>query len=355
MTTTEFDGQPQPCYVCDEPFETDGNGVTYHVTEDGERDFEADSRHVPYGEQDADDHGRVLSEARVNAALRERLPDPDDGLVYISYEESKAALEDFLADYDDSTDAKAAAARADFERDLAEDAEGAEPCCGGCACGVGHAGDCCHESVCEQCQDVEGCCAGCDCGTGCAAGCEVGPICPGAHDESIDDDVLADPEDSDDNDEDGETCSDPFGEGCEESLSDGEGWDGACGSCADRVENEREEAQRREDEARERSVLPTLVYVPKDRTLLKFGANATTVRRFDEDHGDFGRRMSVLAGEGKRLHEAALNTDVSERAVPEAVAAAYGHATGRCLLCGKPLSSASSQTTGYGPECRGKL
>lgn len=334
MTTTEFDGQPQSCYVCDEPFETDGNGVTYHVTEDGERDFDADSDHVPYGEQDTDDHGSALSEAEVNAALRDRLPDPDDGLVYVPYEESKAALEDFLADYDESTDAKAAAARADFERDLAEYVE-----------------------------DPESCCAGCECGNGCAADCEVGPVCPGAHEDVTEadgpvvpaDDALLEDDFEDFDDEDGETCSDPFGEGCEESLSDGEGWNGACGSCADRVENEREEAQRREDEARERSVLPTLVYVPKDRTLLKFGANATTVRRFDPDKGDFGRRMSVLAGEGKRLHEAALNTDVPERAVPEAVAAAYGHATGRCLLCGKPLSSASSQTTGYGPECRGKL
>ncbi|CAN5249562.1 hypothetical protein BH09ACT8_BH09ACT8_63140 [soil metagenome] len=29
-------------------------------------------------------------------------------------------------------------------------------------------------------------------------------------------------------------CSDPFDEGCAASLDDGEGWDGACGNCADR-------------------------------------------------------------------------------------------------------------------------
>lgn len=29
-------------------------------------------------------------------------------------------------------------------------------------------------------------------------------------------------------------CSDPFEEGCTDSLADGEGWNGACGNCADR-------------------------------------------------------------------------------------------------------------------------
>lgn len=33
---------------------------------------------------------------------------------------------------------------------------------------------------------------------------------------------------------DAEICTDPFDEGCYESLSDGEGYDGACGNCADR-------------------------------------------------------------------------------------------------------------------------
>lgn len=33
-----------------------------------------------------------------------------------------------------------------------------------------------------------------------------------------------------------EICRDPFGEGCRQSLSDGEGFDGVCGSCADRLE-----------------------------------------------------------------------------------------------------------------------
>lgn len=29
-------------------------------------------------------------------------------------------------------------------------------------------------------------------------------------------------------------CSDPYDEGCTASLDDGEGWNGACGNCADR-------------------------------------------------------------------------------------------------------------------------
>lgn len=29
-------------------------------------------------------------------------------------------------------------------------------------------------------------------------------------------------------------CCDPYEEGCRASLTDGEGWNGACGNCADR-------------------------------------------------------------------------------------------------------------------------
>lgn len=43
------------------------------------------------------------------------------------------------------------------------------------------------------------------------------------------------PDDSGDGDN--EVCSDPFEEGCQMSLNDGEGYDGACGSCADRLED----------------------------------------------------------------------------------------------------------------------
>jgi len=43
-------------------------------------------------------------------------------------------------------------------------------------------------------------------------------------------------------------CSDPFDEGCMASLDDGEGWDGACGNCADR-QAAKEEEQGRQDGA----------------------------------------------------------------------------------------------------------
>ena len=40
-----------------------------------------------------------------------------------------------------------------------------------------------------------------------------------------------------DTDDDDDVCSDPFDEGCRMSLNDGEGYDGVCGSCADRLED----------------------------------------------------------------------------------------------------------------------
>ncbi|PJE00768.1 MAG: hypothetical protein CK429_36160 [Mycobacterium sp.] len=44
---------------------------------------------------------------------------------------------------------------------------------------------------------------------------------------------------SDDLDTD-DICSDPYEEGCTASLDDGEGWNGACGNCADRQYAEEE-------------------------------------------------------------------------------------------------------------------
>jgi hypothetical protein len=35
-------------------------------------------------------------------------------------------------------------------------------------------------------------------------------------------------------------CCDPYEEGCTASLDDGEGWNGACGNCADRQYAEEE-------------------------------------------------------------------------------------------------------------------
>ena len=38
------------CFQCGDPFETDSNGVTYHVTVDGESNHDQDADHVPYGD-----------------------------------------------------------------------------------------------------------------------------------------------------------------------------------------------------------------------------------------------------------------------------------------------------------------
>jgi hypothetical protein len=37
-------------------------------------------------------------------------------------------------------------------------------------------------------------------------------------------------------DDDSDACRDPFGDGCRQSVADGEGWAGCCGTCADRME-----------------------------------------------------------------------------------------------------------------------
>lgn len=48
--------------------------------------------------------------------------------------------------------------------------------------------------------------------------------------------TAAPPEDTDADD----VCCDPYEEGCTASLDDGEGWNGACGNCADRQYAEEE-------------------------------------------------------------------------------------------------------------------
>ncbi|TXH11019.1 MAG: hypothetical protein E6R04_03490 [Spirochaetes bacterium] len=80
-----------------------------------------------------------------------------------------------------------------------------------------------------------------------------------------------------------------------------------------------------------------------------------TVEEFGAANGQWGRSMSVLAGSGKTLHDALVATPRDARRVPEEVARAYGKITGKCLMCGRSLSSEESLAAGYGPECRGKL
>lgn len=64
---------------------------------------------------------------------------------------------------------------------------------------------------------------------------------------------------------------------------------------------------------------------------------------------------SVAAGIGKHILEAAERTHPSARTIPNGVAKTFAEATGACLLCGKPLSSAASLKRGFGDECASKV
>lgn len=96
----------------------------------------------------------------------------------------------------------------------------------------------------------------------------------------------------------------------------------------------------------------------EDETLVKVGykdGSPHTVQSFDWERGRWGRSMIVAGGPGKALLTSMERALPEERKVPANVAAAYGHATGKCLMCSKPLSDASSLTRGYGRSCSNKL
>jgi hypothetical protein len=44
----KFVGDDDECHDCGEPFVTDENGISNHITEDGDIDHDADADHVPY-------------------------------------------------------------------------------------------------------------------------------------------------------------------------------------------------------------------------------------------------------------------------------------------------------------------
>lgn len=93
-------------------------------------------------------------------------------------------------------------------------------------------------------------------------------------------------------------------------------------------------------------------------TLVKFGfkdGQPNTVQAFDWDRRRWGRTMTVSAGIGKSLLTDVQRTHPSERKVPEHVAAAFGHCTGKCLMCSRGLTDEASMSRGYGPSCRSKL
>lgn len=80
-----------------------------------------------------------------------------------------------------------------------------------------------------------------------------------------------------------------------------------------------------------------------------------TIEQFDWNDKKWGRSMIVGGGIGKALLGTIEQVPVNERVPSEKTAAAYGAATGKCLMCGKGLSGAASLARGYGPECAGKV
>lgn len=100
------------------------------------------------------------------------------------------------------------------------------------------------------------------------------------------------------------------------------------------------------------------VIAQPDESLYKIGykdGEAHTVQQFDWDRKKWGRSMTVGVGPGKAILKELESSHPSNRKVPERVAAAYGHATGKCLMCGRGLSDVKSMTSGYGPSCKSKL
>lgn len=96
----------------------------------------------------------------------------------------------------------------------------------------------------------------------------------------------------------------------------------------------------------------------EDETLVKVGqknGEPHTVQAFDWQRGRWGRSMIVAGGPGKELLKKLESVAPDARKVPANVAAAYGHATGKCLMCSKPLSDAASLSRGYGRSCAQKL
>ena len=96
----------------------------------------------------------------------------------------------------------------------------------------------------------------------------------------------------------------------------------------------------------------------EDATLVKVGQKngaPHTVQSFDWQRGRWGRSMIVAGGPGKELLKKLESVAPDARKVPANVAAAYGHATGKCLMCSKPLSDAASLSRGYGRSCAQKL
>lgn len=212
-------GFADSCAQCGGPFETTSSGVTYHVTEDGEADYDLDGDHVPY---------------------------------------SSDGVESFLKDYDPSLDDKADSLYQEYLDDKVSE----------------------HHPLMEKVVVIPN------------------------HDINTDDPRTI---------------------------------------RLEAVEGVRDEG--------------TIIAMPDD-ILLEVGykdGNPNTLRTFDWEKKKWNRSMSTAAGPGKALLGELESLTPAARKVPESTAAAYGHCTKSCAMCGRGLKSTASLSAGYGPECKGKL
>lgn len=167
--------------------------------------------------------------------------------------------------------------------------------------------------------DEESCCAGCECGNACAQGCTVGPVCSEYDDNAV-------------------MCGK-----CHNPVEDCMCFSGPSFPLTEKV-----------------AVVPSYHdnAAVEDETLVKVGQKngaPHTVQSFDWQRGRWGRSMIVAGGPGRELLKSLESATPDARKVPANVAAAYGHATGKCLMCSKPLSDAASLSRGYGRSCATKL
>lgn len=79
------------------------------------------------------------------------------------------------------------------------------------------------------------------------------------------------------------------------------------------------------------------------------------VQQFDWARKRWGRTMTCEVGPGREVVDSLRALPRDDRAVTKAVAARFGTATGKCLMCHKPLVDSTSVTRGYGPDCASKL
>lgn len=298
------DGFADSCAQCGGPFETTSSGVTYHVTEDGETDYDLDGDHVPY---------------------------------------SSEGVESFLKDYDPSLDDKADAMYQEYLADKAE---------------VSETGTLTYR---ELIADAE------------------------KHSEPFIDDETPDGHF-------GVTVKNISGistywlkgpKGDLDAVVVGRNQDGnnyrgggvLGGEYINRGVSPRypitekaavipnhdisDDDQKTIELDAVEGVRPegTVIAMPDD-ILLEVGykdGNPNTLRTFDWEKKKWNRSMSTAAGPGKALLGELESLTPAARKVPESTAAAYGHCTKSCAMCGRGLKSAASLSAGYGPECKGKL